>query len=84
MTKEELLKKIKDNELDIDIVPYTIELEEITDSPDVIGCAYENGKWKIYQTHERGGHFVIKEFDDQDKAYDYFYEVLLFERNDEL
>ncbi|MFA0814276.1 MAG: hypothetical protein ACC608_00640 [Anaerofustis sp.] len=80
MTKDGFISKVKETGLDKDIQPYTIQLNEITDSPDVIGCGFEQGKWKVYQTVERGGHFVIKEFDDESEAYNYLYQVLLYQK----
>lgn len=73
MKREDFLEKVYD---EIDLGERTIVLDEITDSPSVIGCAYDNGKWKYYETRERGGHFVIEEFDKEEDAYDYIYELL--------
>ena len=35
------------------------------------------GKWKIFETRERGGHFIIKEVDHESEAFDLFYEMVL-------
>ena len=37
----------------------------------VMGCVYEQGKWKVYKTKGRGGHYIIKEIDSEDKAFIY-------------
>lgn len=55
--------------------------DKISDAPLVLGCAYDQGVWKIYETRERGGHFVIKEKNNEDEAFDYFYKVVLSEHN---
>ena len=53
---------------------YIIVTESITDEYFVLGCAFDEGKWKVYKTGERGGHYIIKEFDNEHEAFDYFYE----------
>ncbi|MFA0814906.1 MAG: hypothetical protein ACC608_03880 [Anaerofustis sp.] len=80
MTKTELIKKIKTENLDKTLLPWLIVFDEITDSPDVIGCVHEGGKWKIFKTVERGGHYIIKELDNEEDAYDYFYNQLLYQK----
>jgi hypothetical protein len=79
MTKQEFLMRIKSKKLNLG--EYIIVLDNITDEPLVMGCAFEKGMWKIYETRERGGHFVIKEIDNENQAYDYFYELLLSRHN---
>ncbi|WP_338787956.1 hypothetical protein [Metabacillus sp. FJAT-53654] len=41
----------------------------------------EKGVWKIYETTESGGHFIIKELDNENETIDYFYNLLV-SRND--
>lgn len=79
MTKQEFLMKIKSKK--INLGEYVIVPDNITDEPLVMGCAFEKGMWQIYETRERGGHFVIKEIDNENQAYDYFYELLLSRHN---
>ena len=76
MTKQEFLKRYKDENLTIG-AEYIMVLDSITDEPLVLGCAYDQGVWKIYKTRERGGHFIIKEIDNEEEAFDYFYQVVL-------
>jgi len=56
-------------------------LDSITDEPLVMGCAYDQGKWKVYKTKERGGHYIIKETDSEDEAFNLFYELVLSRHN---
>jgi hypothetical protein len=79
MTKEEFLKKVDSGK--INLGEYIMVLDNITDEPLVMGCAFDNGVWKIYETRERGGHFIIKEIDNENDAFDYFYELLLSRHN---
>ena len=75
MTKEEFLNRIENEKLDIG--EYIIILDKISNASLVLGCAFDEGKWKVYKTRERGGHYIIKEFDHEHEAFDYFYEVIL-------
>ncbi|MCA0174660.1 hypothetical protein [Bacillus sp. RAR_GA_16] len=79
MTKQEFLQRYKDEKLNIG--EYILIFDKISDAPLVLGCAYDQGVWKIYETRERGGHFVIKEKNNEDEAFDYFYKVVLSEHN---
>ena len=54
-------------------------LDKISDASLVVGCAYDQGVWKIYQTGERGGHFIIKKKENEEEAFEYFYQVVLSE-----
>ena len=76
MTKQEFLKRYREEKLTIG-AEYMMILDKISDASLVVGCAYDQGVWKIYQTGERGGHYVIKEKDTEDEAFDYFYELVL-------
>ena len=76
MTKQEFLKRYKDENLTIG-AEYMMILDKISDASLVVGCAYDQGVWKIYETRERGGHYVIKEKDTEDEAFDYFYKLVL-------
>ena len=79
MTKDEFLKRIEEEELKLG--EYLIVTDGITDEPFVLGCAYDEGVWKVYETTERNGHIVIKEFENEDEAFDYFYEVVKIQHN---
>lgn len=79
MTKEEFLNRIKSEKLNIG--EYIIVTEGITDESLVLGCAFDEGKWKVYETRERGGHFIIKEFGSEDEAFNYFYQIVLSQHN---
>lgn len=76
MTKEEFLKKF--NEEKLNIGPYIMVFDQITDEPLILGCVNEGGKWKIFETKERGGHFIIEQFDTEEEAFDFFYEIVMF------
>ncbi|MCA0174663.1 hypothetical protein [Bacillus sp. RAR_GA_16] len=76
MTKQEFLQKYKDEKLNIGY-DFIMVLDSITDEPLVLGCVYDQGVWKIFKTGERGGHYIIKEKDTEDEAFDYFYQVVL-------
>lgn len=80
MTKQEFLKRYKEEKLTIGD-EYLMVLDSITDEPLVLGCIYDQDKWKIFETRERGGHFIIKEMDNEDEAFDYFYEIVLSQHN---
>lgn len=58
MKKQEFLERIESKGLNIG--EYIIKLDRISDAPLVLGCAYNQGVWKVYETRERGGHFIIK------------------------
>jgi hypothetical protein len=77
MTKVEFLKKLKEN--NISLGEFDIELNSITDSSYVMGCCFDDGVWKVYKTRERLGHYIIKEFENETEAFDYFYELLLLQ-----
>lgn len=79
MTKEEFLKKIAVQKPNMG--EYIMILDKITDAPLVMGCAFDEGLWKIYETRERGGHFIIKQLKSENEAFDYFYELLLDRHN---
>jgi len=79
MNKSEFLKKIEAENLDIGT--YTFEFNKITDSPFVMGCVYIDEVWKIFETTERTGHYIIKELNDESDAFDYFYELVLLQNN---
>lgn len=70
MLKQEFINRFKEEKLDIG--EYIIIIDKISDAPLVLGCAFDEGKWKVYKTGERGGHYVIKEFDNEHEAFDYF------------
>jgi hypothetical protein len=76
MTKQEFLQRYKDEKLNIGD-EYLMVLDAITDEPLVLGCVYDQGKWKVFETRERGGHFVIKEMDNESEPFDFFYEIVL-------
>lgn len=79
MTKQEFLTKFESNKLNLG--EYIVVLDDITDEPLVMGCAIDDGLWKVYKTKERGGHYIIKEFENENEAFDYFYEFLLSRHN---
>ncbi|RVT56540.1 hypothetical protein [Niallia taxi] len=79
MSKNEFLKKLKADNLNIG--ENIIVLDYITDEPLVMGCTQVNEVWKIYETKQRGGHFIIKELTDDYEAFDYFYQLLLSRDN---
>ncbi|MCK0473845.1 hypothetical protein [Halalkalibacter sp. APA_J-10(15)] len=77
MTKTEFLKKYKENNLNLG--EFDIELNSITDASYVMGCCFVDGEWKIYKTGERLGHYIIKVFESESDAFDYFYELVLIQ-----
>ncbi|WHX24858.1 hypothetical protein QNH47_11755 [Virgibacillus halodenitrificans] len=79
MKKQEFLERIESKGLNIG--EYIIKLDRISDAPLVLGCAYNQGVWKVYETRERGGHFIIKKIDSEEDAFDYFYKVVLSQHN---
>jgi len=79
MTKQEFLRRmVVENPLKDSL--FTIEVEELIDSPYIFGCYEENGAWKVYETRERGGYFIIKEFSNESDAFDFLYRVVNSER----
>lgn len=80
MNKEEFLKRFEEEGLNIG--EYMLILDKISDAPLVLGCAYDEGVWKVYRTRERGGHFVVKKFDNENDAFDYFYKLVLIYHED--
>lgn len=79
MTKQEFLTKFETTK--INMGEYMMVLDHVTDEPLIMGCAFDKGVWKIFETGERGGHFIIKELDNENEAFDYFYELLLSRHN---
>ncbi|MGF2616402.1 hypothetical protein FZC84_01280 [Rossellomorea vietnamensis] len=79
MTRKEFLIKYKSTKLNLG--EYIVVLDDITDEALVMGCAFEDGLWKVYKTKERGGHYIIKEFKNENEAFNYFYELLLKRHN---
>ena len=79
MTKQEFLermekeKPLKDYLLDI-------EVDKLIDSPYLIGCYEEYGIWKVYQTEERGGYYIIKAFNNENDAFDFLYALVYEEK----
>ncbi|WP_283152623.1 hypothetical protein [Guptibacillus hwajinpoensis] len=80
MTKQEFLRRYKDENLTIG-AEYMMILDKISDAPLVLGCAYDQGVWKIYKTGERDGHYIIKEYASENEAFDFFYELVLSKHN---
>jgi hypothetical protein len=60
MTKQKFLKRYRDENITIG-AEYMMILNKVSDAPLVLGCAYDEGVWKIYKTGEGGGHYIIKE-----------------------
>ncbi|MFD2923031.1 hypothetical protein [Halobacillus naozhouensis] len=79
MTKQQFLNKFESEKLNIG--EYILILEKISDAPLVMGCAFDKGMWKIYKTKERGGHYIIKETESENEAFDFFYELVLSAHN---
>lgn len=77
MKKNEFIKRYKEERLNIG--SYSLELDKLTDASFVMGCVFEDKIWKIFETTERTGHYIIKEFSDEDSAFDYFYELVLLQ-----
>ncbi|MBN8211164.1 hypothetical protein JI666_20810 [Bacillus sp. NTK071] len=80
MTKQEFLQRYNSENLTIG-AEYMMVLDGVTDEPLVLGCAYDQGVWKVYKTRERGGHYIIKEFTSENEAFDFFYELVLSQHN---
>lgn len=81
MKKNEFLINLKTKNIFSKV--YSFEFESITDAPFVMGCIPVGDLWKIFKTTERTGHYIIKEFTDEDSAFDYFYELCLLEKQRE-
>ncbi|WLR42598.1 hypothetical protein LC087_18260 [Bacillus carboniphilus] len=79
MNKQEFINRFKKEKLNMG--EYIMVLDSITDEPLVMGCVFDGDFWKIYETRERGGHFVIKKIKSENEAFDYFYELLLDRHN---
>ena len=77
MTRKEFEQKVKDEKLRM--VSYDIELDHYYDGyPHYMGCVQKNGKWVIYETSERDGSaYVIKEFNNENEAFEYFYKYVI-------
>lgn len=74
MTKDEFLKRIEEEELKLG--EYLIVTDSITEAPYVLGCAYDEGIWKVYKTGERDGPHILEEYENENEAFDYFYKVV--------
>ncbi len=66
MTKQEFLDRMKNENSDFG--EYIVVVDSLTDEQFVIGCYKENNIWKIYETKERSGHFIIDEVVDENVA----------------
>ena len=76
MTRTEFEQRVKDENLKME--SYSIELDEYREEIRVMGCVQKNGKWVIYATSERDGSaYKIKEFDNEDDAFEYFYKYVV-------
>ena len=62
------MKRFKEEKLYIG--PYIMVFDQITDEPLILGCVNDGGKWKIFETTERGGHYIIEEFKTEEEAFD--------------
>ncbi|RIW30390.1 hypothetical protein D3H55_16775 [Bacillus salacetis] len=81
MTKQEFLKKVESEKLNKGEYSIIIGKLSDADAPLVLGCVFDQRVWKVYETRARGGHFIIKELDDESEAFDYFYKVVLSQHN---
>ena len=79
MTKVEFLERME-REKPLEGSGFSVVVGDLVDSPDIIGCYLENGIWRIYETKERGGHFVISETLDEDSAFDELYEQIYIQK----
>jgi len=76
MTRKEFEQKVKDENLKME--DYAIELDEFREEIRVMGCVRKNDKWVIYETSERDGSaYIIKEFDTENDAFEYFYKYVI-------
>jgi hypothetical protein len=79
MTKQEFLermgqeKPLKDYLLDI-------EVDKLIDSPYLIGCYEDDSIWRVYKTVERGGYYIIEQFDNENDAFDFLYALVYEEK----
>ena len=73
MTKQEFLDRIE-HERPFDGSEWTIVVDQLIDSPYILGCYRDNGIWKIYETEERGGFFIIDQSLNESDAYNILYE----------
>lgn len=64
MNIKELQKIINDNELNT----YNYNLGNRGMRDNELGIIAENELWQVYQSHERGGHHIIKTFDNESDA----------------
>ena len=79
MRKQEFLDRLKKEKLNMG--EYILVLDSITDESLVIGCAFDQGMWKVYKTRERGGHYIILETPDEHEAFNLLYELILSRHN---
>lgn len=79
LKKQEFLERVNTQKLSIG--EYIIVLDSITNEPLVMGGAFDQGKWKVYKTKERGGHYIIKETDSEDEAFNLLYELVVSRNN---
>lgn len=79
MKKKELINRLHKEE-PLKGSGIRIAVDELIEGPDIIGIYKENGTWKIYATNERGGHYIIDEYIDENKAYDEFYEHIYIQK----
>ena len=76
MTRTEFEQRVKDENLRME--SYCIELNEYREDIHYMGCVQKNGKWVIYETSERDGSaYVIKEFNNENEAFEYFYKFVI-------
>ncbi|MYL58218.1 hypothetical protein GLW20_11940 [Virgibacillus halodenitrificans] len=74
MTKHEFLVRFKNE--NINLAEYIVVVDSLTDEPFVLGCYKENNTWKIYETKERSGHFIIDEVQNENIVFDELYELV--------
>lgn len=74
MKKQEFLDRLKSEPLNMG--EYILVTDSITDESLVMGCAYDQGMWKVYSTRERGGHYIIKKTEDEDEAFNLLYRLI--------
>jgi len=79
VTKHEFLEKFESEK--IKLGEYILILDKISNAPLVIGCAFGQGMWKVYKTKERGSHYIIKETNSENEAFDFLYELVLSAHN---
>lgn len=76
MNLNELKKRIKQEGLNI--CKHNVDFSPIQD--DEIGLLRNGEMWEVYQSHERGGHHIIKSFDNENDACDLIYKYLSIEK----